>query len=548
MAHFCTDCGAPTDPHDSFCSSCGMPLSGDEASAGQPVMYCSNCGTPLEESWPYCMKCGARCELECAAPETSSSLSAQPLLQPKQAEQSHLPSMPGATAPATETPFMQRTPTSLHNGVQMIPAPPTEARHWGLLLGLLLCCGFGLVISLVLVGLFHGFQPSNRGRVWAWGSNTVGELGNGKTADSRLPVEVLNLRGVVDVAIASDASLALRNDGTLWAWGQNEQGQLGNGNSDNSSIPVRVSGLTDVTAIAGGDTSFYAIKSDGTLWTWGEGPLGNGTKADSDVPVQVPGLTNVKAVSMGWLIGEPWVFVLRKDGTVWAWGSNRHHELGSGPKTGSLVPIQVAGLTEVTTIGGSGGLPIALTKNGTVWTWGPATPSASPIPAPLSGLNNVTSISMQMDSLLGLALKRDGTVWVWGIKGCGGLGSGDNDDATWIPVKVKGLTEVVEIAAGSDFACVLRRDGTVWTWGNNSFGALGIGNRVQYSLLPVQVQDLTRVTKIAAGSFSVCALRDDGTLWSWGADVGSVPIRLPHLENVTSFALDDDHCLAICGR
>src|SRR5262249_14649506 len=106
--------------------------------------------------------------------------------------------------------------------------------------------------------------------------------------------------GAMAIAAGTVRALALKADGTVSSWGLNDFGQLGNGTTTNSNVPVAVSGLTGVTAIAAGDGHSVAMKPDGTVYTWGyngAGQLGIGSNANSSVPVQVPGLTNVLAVA-----------------------------------------------------------------------------------------------------------------------------------------------------------------------------------------------------------------------------------------------------------
>src|SRR5664279_5468887 len=124
-------------------------------------------------------------------------------------------------------------------------------------------------------------------------------------------------------------------DGTVWAWGYNGSGGLGNGTTANSGTPVQVAGLTGVTAVAGGYSAGYALRGDGTVWAWGwnyYGQLGNGTTTDSSTPVQVAGPAGVTAIAGG---RGGTGYALRRDGTVWAWGSNGHGELGNGTTTNS---------------------------------------------------------------------------------------------------------------------------------------------------------------------------------------------------------------------
>jgi hypothetical protein len=143
----------------------------------------------------------------------------------------------------------------------------------------------------------------SNGTVWAWGDNFYGELGNGTTSGSTVPVQVNGLSNVIAIAGGYLHSLAVRSNGTVWAWGRNEHGELGNGTSDlDSVVPVQVSGLSNVAAVAAGYAYSVALRSDGTVWAWGynaDGELGNGMTTDSPAPVQISGLSNVVAVASG---------------------------------------------------------------------------------------------------------------------------------------------------------------------------------------------------------------------------------------------------------
>src|SRR5439155_1532361 len=149
----------------------------------------------------------------------------------------------------------------------------------------------GCTFAVVLL-ILTGAAPSRaQGNAWAWGSNGDGQLGNGTDTDSSVPVQVFSgLSGVVGVAGGGSTSLALKTDGTVWTWGYNSDGELGNGTTTNSSVPVRVTGLSGVVGVAGGDFHSLAVKNDGTVWTWGDdrcGQLGNGTSSrNNSVPVR----------------------------------------------------------------------------------------------------------------------------------------------------------------------------------------------------------------------------------------------------------------------
>jgi hypothetical protein len=139
---------------------------------------------------------------------------------------------------------------------------------------------------------------------WAWGSNALGQLGDGTTDNHSTAVRATGLDGVTVTATAAgwQHSLALLDDGTVRAWGANGDGQLGDGTTTDRSTPVAVSGLTGVTAIAAGDVHSLALLDDGTVRAWGfhgQGQLGDGSTTRSSTPVVVSGLTDVTAIAAG---------------------------------------------------------------------------------------------------------------------------------------------------------------------------------------------------------------------------------------------------------
>ncbi|BEP11718.1 hypothetical protein acdb102_00290 [Acidothermaceae bacterium B102] len=222
------------------------------------------------------------------------------------------------------------------------------------------------------------------------------------------------------------------------------------------------------------------------------------------------------------------------------------------------VPLRV--YTEafgVTAIGSDGGrvtTTLSITVAGTsVTAWGSnasqqlvsATTSATHTPVVSVGLTKITAIAGGAYSAY--ALRADGTVWAWGDNSYGQLGNGGPpSERTNVPVQVSGLTDVVGIAAGNQAAYAQRRDGTVWAWGFNASGELGNGSLVN-SNVPVQIRALTFIVKIAASAWNGYALRSDGTIYSWGFDthgeVGngtihlggvSTPVPITGLSNVTA--------------
>lgn len=182
--------------------------------------------------------------------------------------------------------------------------------------------------------------------VRCWGANDLGQLGNGTTTASSVPVTVPGLTstfvGPAAVAAGTVSTCALLDDGTARCWGDNRDGQLGNGSFANTAAPVLVNGLTGATSL---DTRFIntcATVTGGEVRCWGAnqaGQLGNGTaSAPSNVAVGVTGLSDAAGVS----VGSPFACALRTTGAVACWGNNDFGRLGDGSGTDSPVPVPVA--------------------------------------------------------------------------------------------------------------------------------------------------------------------------------------------------------------
>ena len=314
------------------------------------------------------------------------------------------------------------------------------------------------------------------------------------------------------MVVAGDThSLALKSDGTVWAWGNNGSGQLGDGTTTQRSNPVQVTGLSGVTAIAvsGAIASSIgfslALKSDGTVWAWGwndEGSLGDGTTTNRSTPVQVMasagvGLSGVTTIAAGYEHS----LVLKSDNTVWAWGRNDLGQLGDGTTTAHSYPVQVTGLSGVTAIAAGNQHTLARKSDGTVLAWGynaygqlgdGTTTNRSSVvqvmasaSVPLGGVSAIAAGGYHS-----FVLKSDGMVWAWGDNTNGQLGDGTTTNRSY-PVQVMasagvGLDGVTTMSGGSDYSLVLKSDGTVWAWGRNAYGQLGDGTSTNRSN-PVQV-------------------------------------------------------------
>lgn len=352
-------------------------------------------------------------------------------------------------------------------------------------------------------GQFHSLAINADGTVSAWGNNSYGQLGNGTTTSATTAVRVTGLSGVGEVTAGNGSSYAMSTSGTVYGWGDNTYGQLGNGTRTRSSTPVQVTGLSGVMQIAAGNQHVLALNADGTVSGWGlnnAGQLGNTTASYSTTPVAVPGLTNVVDIAAGGLPG--WAghsAALKNDGTVWTWGYGKHGQLGLGSNTSTPTPTQVPGLTGIVQIAADGDNTYALKSDGTVYAWGDSSygqignPDAAQnqnTPLPVS-ISDVTAISA--GGTFATAIKTDGTVWNWGDNNTGQLG----DDVTCgkycvTPVQAIGLTGTGSIAGGYVHSLAENISGSVYGWGNNSYGQLGNGTTT-VAITPTVVTGVTAV-------------------------------------------------------
>jgi alpha-tubulin suppressor-like RCC1 family protein len=372
-----------------------------------------------------------------------------------------------------------------------------------------------LVAIVPTVAIASPAQSGTPGSVWAWGINANGQLGNGSTTDSSVPVQVSNLSAVVAVSGGTFHALALKSDGTVWAWGSNLNGQLGNGTNTSTTTPVQVSNLSGISAISAGSTHSLALRFDGTVWAWGnnfDGQLGVGSDINSNVPLQVTGLSGVTAIAAGAYDS----LALKSDGTVWSWGDDQFGQLGTGTTIlFSTVPVQVVQLSNATHLGSGYYQSFVVKSDTTLWGWGynnigqlgsgNVTNVRFPVPTiQANGATVSSTVAVTSGAFFGLALRRDGTVLAWGDDSSGQLGNGSTHGSRLRATRIAGLPAASGIAAGQVHGLVLGTDGSVWAWGSNSNGQLGNGTTVDSSV-PAPVSNLTGATGLGGsiGNFSL---------------------------------------------
>jgi alpha-tubulin suppressor-like RCC1 family protein len=327
--------------------------------------------------------------------------------------------------------------------------------------------------------------------LWTWGRNNSGQLGDGTTDNSLVPIQISSQTDWVSLAGGDRHALALKANGTLWAWGRNAYGMLGDGTNTDRLAPVQVGIADDWALVSGGDYHSLALKKDGSLWAWGDneyGQVGDGTVIERQSPVRVGTENNWVAISAG----SEFSIALKATGTIWAWGDNSDGQLGDGTTAGRLVPGQVGSQTDW--VAATAGLyhAIGLKANGTLWAWGL---NENGQLGDGTQVDRYTAVQVGTDANWAavtcggghtIALKTNGTVWGWGDNYRGQLGIGSDDEERLSPAQVGSDTTWAAISTGYRHSIGLRNNGSLWTWGNNEYGNLGIGSTV-HQRSPMQV-------------------------------------------------------------
>lgn len=321
----------------------------------------------------------------------------------------------------------------------------------------------------------HSLLVKPDGTVWAWGSNSMGQLGDGTNVGRRVPGLLTGLTGVARVGAGLRYSLALTASGQVHTWGDNWGGQIGDGLTAARSLPFAVPLGQTAVSVAAGEQHVLAALQDGTVRAWGrndQGQVGNGdTVTPQRSPLTVPGLTGVIGVAAG----RDFSLALKSDGTVWAWGDNVYGQLGNGNNADSLVPVQVDGLTSIVAI--------------------------------VAGRAHA------------LALRSDGALWAWGWNGNGELGDGTIQHRN-IAAPVRRVAGVVSVAAGAHHTVVSTDSGQLWAWGDNAQAAVGDGGGPD-RLQPVLLPSPAGVAAVGSGPYAShsLAVTSDASVWAWGYNV-----------------------------
>jgi alpha-tubulin suppressor-like RCC1 family protein len=372
-------------------------------------------------------------------------------------------------------------------------------------------------------GAFRTFGVKTNGTLWAWGDNANGALGDGTTSSHHTPEQIGSETKWARVSAGALSTAALKTDGTVWVWGYDWFPDLAPHLPTLlpqwRTAPALVASSNHWSTLAAESNDVIAIRHDGTLWGWGwntDGELGDNTVDAHPVAGQIGTDTDWQAV----FGGENASFAIKQNGTLWSWGADSDGQLARD--TNPFVPGQVGTDADWETVSGSRDHTVALKTDGTLWAWGNGldgqlgTSHADFAWTPEQVGADTDWKTVAASDQFTLAVKNDGTLWAWGDNGHGQLGQGSVGGTALSPEQVGTDTNWSTVAARGNHVLALKTDGTLWAWGDNSDGALGDGTSGSDQSSPEQIGTGTTWSAIAPGTGHTIALQDDGTLWAWG--------------------------------
>lgn len=426
-----------------------------------------------------------------------------------------------------------------------------------------------LSFSNLSTGVRHACGITLSRKAYCWGWNKYGQLGNKSVIDSTIPIAVADSVSEGDLTFLSISAgdyhtYGIVSSGKIYCWGRNEDGQLGNGRLINSSIPVLVvapqheSDLSFSSIAVSGNHS-CALSTGGKAYCWGyngKGQLGNKSNKASTVPVAVADPINSNTLVFSKIsTGYSSTCALTVQGQAYCWGINENGELGNNAKADSTVPVAVAASKsgEILTflvIDSGNSHTCGLSSNGITYCWGQNYFSElgyydypdSNIPVEVidpSVANPIKFSSVSAGDESTCALTASGKAYCWGYNRYGGLGNNDTLDSS-VPVAVIAPNTVVvfdsfappveselkfsSISAGSGHTCALTSSGKAYCWGYNDSGQLGNGkDGFTNSSIPVPVSapkdgKLLTFLNISASEDYTCGVATNGKAYCWGRD------------------------------
>jgi len=399
----------------------------------------------------------------------------------------------------------------------------------------------------ISLGFYYSCGKTNDNEVYCWGFNDYGQLGTGFT-EIISPKSVLGSYNFTTISSGMRSTCATTTNHSAFCWGENFVGQLGVGNITNMPSPQLITGM-EISSISGGFYHTCALNTTGSAFCWGYnavGQLGIGNITQMLTPQLILGEYNFTTISAGY----DFTCALNTTGSAFCWGYNGYGELGIGNTTSPMkTPQLVLGNINFSSISTKGGdHTCGINTTGSAFCWGyngygelgiGNTTSMSTPQLVLGGLN-FTSISEGIESTCGIIT--NGNVYCWGRNDYGELGIGNTTNMN-TPQLVLGGLNFTSISLGIEYfthTCAITTNHSVYCWGYNIYGQLGLGNTTSPMLTPQLVSSENNFSSISLGLMHTCALNTTGSAFCWGNNVdgelgnGKTSVIFPNYKAIKS--------------
>ena len=323
----------------------------------------------------------------------------------------------------------------------------------------------------ISVGYNHCLAIDKNGKLFAWGKNETGQLGDGTKISKNLPIQIMKEKTFIQISAGVNYSLAIDSEGNIWSWGSNNFGQLGHGSTNDSSIPLKIINDRTFIQISAGENHSLALDSEGKLWSWGYnnyGQLGDSTAISKNLPVQIMKEKTFIQISAG----ENHSLAIDSEENLWSWGGNSYGQLGDGTTINKYSPERIK-----------------------------------------SEIKFKQVIAKRASSQV---IDNNGNLLVCGYNYKGKLGDGTESNK-YNFVHIQEGVKFEQVVSNDYFGVMIDINGNTWASGYNS-GQLGIGTYTEKELIPVLVKTSVKFKVIKAGGSSILALDNEGNLYAWGSN------------------------------
>jgi alpha-tubulin suppressor-like RCC1 family protein len=336
----------------------------------------------------------------------------------------------------------------------------------------------------VAAGEAHSCAVGWSGALYCWGANAEGQLGAGDVEPRGEPVRVAG--DWIDAGAGSKHTCALARDGSASCWGKNMEGQVGSGAvCPSEPAPLPVMDVPALRQVAGGQDHTCAVGVEGGLWCWGknaENQLGAAEPDRAPAPLEVD--DGVPRVWRQVSAGAKHSCGTDLDGRQWCWGGNMEGQLGTGGVAPAETPAEVGTGTSWVEVAAGANHTCAIDAGDRLWCWGDdkdgqlgrgeeAEGDRAEEPALVD--SDLGWRAVRVGDKTSCAIATDGTLWCWGKNDAGQLGLGDLDPRR-APARVGGADDWATLAVGKRHVCGVRTSGGLFCWGDDAAGQLNLGD------------------------------------------------------------------------